>query len=62
LTNIYRIWIPHKKKVILARDVLFNEEKFYDGKPIQFTDTLISELDEAIAKVVIPQNRDLATS
>ena len=58
-TNIYRIWIPHKKKVISARDILFDEEDFYDGKPIRFTDTLISELDEAIAKVVIPPNRDL---
>jgi hypothetical protein len=25
-TNIYRIWIPHKRKVILARDVLFNKD------------------------------------
>ena len=58
-TNIYRIWISYKKKVISARDVLFDEEEFYDGKPIWFTDTLISELDEAIAKVAIPPNRDL---
>jgi hypothetical protein len=58
-TNIYQIWIPHKKKVIWARDVLFDEEEFYDGKLIQFTDILISELDEAIAKVAIPPNRDL---
>jgi hypothetical protein len=59
LTNIYRIWIPHKKKVISARDVLFDEEEFYDEKPIWFTDILISELDKAIAKVAIPLNRDL---
>ena len=31
-TNIYRIRIPHKKKVISARDVLFDEEEFYDRK------------------------------
>ena len=45
--------------MISARDVLFDEEEFYDRKPIWFTDTLISELDEAIAKVVIPPNQDL---
>src|SRR6266436_2469008 len=58
-TNIYRIWIPHKKKVISARDVLFDKEEFYDGKPIRFTDTLISELDEAIEKVSVQPDPNL---
>ena len=30
-TNIYRIWIPHKGKVISARDVIFNEDAIFDG-------------------------------
>ena len=58
-TNIYRIWIPHKKKVISARDVLFDEEEFYDGKPIRFSDTLISELDEAIEKINVTPDSNL---
>jgi hypothetical protein len=58
-TNIYRIWIPHKKKVISARDVLFDEEEFYDGKPIRFTDILISNLDEAIEKVSVTPDPNL---
>jgi len=45
--------------VISARDILFDEDKFYDGKPVQFTDTLMSELDEAIVKVSVTPNRDL---
>ena len=45
--------------MISARDVLFNKDKFYDGKLICFIDTPISELDEAIAKVIIVLNRDL---
>src|SRR5438045_1284608 len=53
-TNIYRVWIPHKKKVISARDVLFNEDEFYDGKPIWLTAELISELDEAVKQVSVP--------
>jgi hypothetical protein len=58
-TNIYRIWIPHKKKVISVRDVLFDEEERYDGKLIRFTDTLINKLDEAITKVAVTPNKDL---
>jgi hypothetical protein len=58
-TNIYRIWIPHKKKVISARDVLFDKEEFYDGKPIRFSDILINKLDEAIEEVSITPDPNL---
>jgi len=27
-TNIFRIWIPHKEKIISTRDVLFDEHIF----------------------------------
>ena len=36
-TKIFRIWIPHKKKVISARDVIFDERQIWDGKAIQLT-------------------------
>ena len=36
-TNIYRIWIPHKRKVISARDVIFNEDEVWDQKPIRLS-------------------------
>ena len=52
-TNIYRVWIPHKKKVISARDVLFDEDEFYDGKPIRFSAELINEFDEVIEKIEV---------
>jgi hypothetical protein len=58
-TNINWIWIPHKKKVILARDILFDEEEFYGGKPVRFTDILISNLDEAIEEVSVTPNPNL---
>ena len=58
-TNIYRIWIPHKKKVISARVVLFNEEEFFNGKLVRFTDILISNLDEAIEKVSVTPDPNL---
>ena len=31
LTNLYRIWIPPYNKVIITRDVHFNEKKVFDG-------------------------------
>ena len=31
LINFYRIWIPLYHKVIITRDVHFNEEKVFDG-------------------------------
>ena len=54
-TNIYRIWIPHKRKVISARDVIFDEGEFFDGKPTRITEELMSTLDEAIELVEVPR-------
>ena len=31
LINLYRIWIPPYNKVIITRDVHFNEEKMFNG-------------------------------
>lgn len=31
-SNIYRIWIPSRNKVIYSRDVTFNEEGKWDSK------------------------------
>ena len=59
MTNIYQIWIPHKKKVLSARDVLFNKDEFYDRKLIRFSDILINELDEAIEEVSITPDLNL---
>ena len=39
-TNIYRIWIPAKNRVIRTRDVTFNENLFYDPAIKDLTDKL----------------------
>jgi len=31
-TNIYRIWVPSKRRVVSTRDVTFNEELTYKTK------------------------------
>lgn len=54
-TNIFRIWIPSKRRVIRSRDVMFNEQLFYgssaaeDGLPV-------GELDEVINKISVPDS------
>ena len=53
-TNIFRVWIPHKKKVISTRDVIFDEEEFFDGKPMRLTSELMAALDEAVELVELP--------
>ena len=54
-TSIYRIWIPHKRKVISTRDVLFDENEFFDGKPIRMSEELMATLDEVVEKITLPE-------
>ena len=58
-TNIYRIWVPHKKKVVSVRDVIFNEDEIWDGMPLQHTINKIKKLDEAIQVIELPQINEL---
>ena len=57
-TNIYRIWIPHKKKVISTRDVIFNEDKFWNKKPLQLSFDNPQKLDKVIKVIKIPHAED----
>ncbi|MCJ1263486.1 hypothetical protein MMC22_003356 [Lobaria immixta] len=57
-TNIYRVWIPHKK-VISVRDVIFDEDECWVGKSIQFSINEIKELDVAIEIVEVPQSEEM---
>jgi transposase InsO family protein len=50
-TNIYRVWIPHQGKVISTRDVLFDEDRFFEGKGVAPERELIAEMDELVVKV-----------
>ena len=52
-TNIYKIWIPHKNQVIHTRDVLFDEDTFYDTKSLP--SELIESVNELVEEVEIPQ-------
>jgi len=58
-TNIYRIWIPHKGKVISTRDVIFDETTFFDGKRTDLNAELIAELDTLIQRIELPTSQAL---
>jgi hypothetical protein len=40
-TNIYRIWNPVTNRVIITRDVLFNESEFFSGDIQHIKDNLL---------------------
>ena len=51
--------MPHKKRVVSVRDVIFNEDEVWDGMPLQRTAEEIKELDEAIQVIELPQADEL---
>lgn len=52
-TNIFKIWIPYKNKVILTRDVTFNEqETFFNG-----IEPLTEALESRIREIQIPEDQ-----
>jgi hypothetical protein len=53
-TNIYRIWIPYQGRVISTRDVIFDESKFFNGRKKQITTLEMSELDDLVQRVELP--------
>ncbi|KAJ5135505.1 uncharacterized protein N7515_004783 [Penicillium bovifimosum] len=59
-SNIWRIWVPGKKRVIRARDVEFDETQFFtpggEDSPIRIfdqTDQLISTLDDYVSQRIL---------
>jgi hypothetical protein len=53
-TNIYRVWIPHQRRVISIRDVIFDESKFFNGRKEQMTTLEMSELDDLVQRIELP--------
>jgi len=54
-TNIFRIWYPKKNEVIRTRDVVFNENVFWDPNKPDLTDILVSVAPETGEVVESPQ-------
>ena len=52
-TNIFRIWIASKNKVIRTRDATFNDEKFYDPRELDLGAILRQEAEDIIQTLEI---------
>jgi hypothetical protein len=53
-TNIYKIWIPHQGRVVSTRDVIFDESKFFNGRKEQMITLEMSELDDLVQRIELP--------
>ena len=53
-SNVYRVWIPHLKHVIRARDVRFDESKGYD--PLEPHVPLPATVTQLVDTLDIPEN------
>jgi hypothetical protein len=54
--NIFRIWVPSKKKVISTWDVIFNEALFYNPKVLDEGADLCEEIEDNIQVYQYPRN------
>jgi hypothetical protein len=57
-TNIFRVWVPHSKKVIRVRDVRFDETKRYDPRDPDLSIAARQRIDEIVEIVDIPEPQD----
>ncbi|KID80999.1 polyprotein [Metarhizium guizhouense ARSEF 977] len=59
-SNIYKIWVPHKNKVILTRDVVFNESSFFENKIAQ--PELRQTISQLLEEIEIPEEQQVMES
>ncbi|KAL1972153.1 hypothetical protein VTN31DRAFT_7372 [Thermomyces dupontii] len=62
-SNIYRVWVPHQKKVISARDVIFDEDTTFDGNLESLKDDIkelsVDEIADLLGKAEVHDGRDV---
>jgi len=58
-TNIFRVWIPSKRKIIKTRDVTFNEKPFYNPTEPDLAGLLRKEPEELVDVVEFPSEPTL---
>ncbi|KID81276.1 hypothetical protein MGU_11358 [Metarhizium guizhouense ARSEF 977] len=59
-SNIYKIWVPHKNKVILTLDVIFNESAFFENKIAQ--PELRQTISQLLEEIEIPEKQQIMES
>ena len=53
-SNIYRVWIPHKNRIIRSRDVRIDESVRYSGEQSELEPRLQVAIDEILDTIEIP--------
>jgi hypothetical protein len=54
-TNIFRIWVPHLKRIIRSRDVVFDEDSGYNPKEPHHSYDLRQQVDEVVELINLPE-------
>ena len=58
-TNIFRVWVPSKNKVIRTRDVTFDEDTFYDPKDLDIGAVLRESAENILNLLEMPEWEEL---
>jgi Reverse transcriptase (RNA-dependent DNA polymerase) len=54
-TNIFRIWIPSRGKVIRTRDVIFNSSEYYDPAALDAGHLLTANMETIVQTIQMPE-------
>ena len=56
-TNIFRIWVPSRKRVLRTRDVTFNWQQFYNPRDLDISAILKDyvDIDQLIETLDLPE-------
>ena len=54
-TNIFKVWIPHKGEVMSTRDVIFDEQTYFDDRSEALSPEMIAEMDNLMAHIKLPE-------
>ena len=54
--NIFRIWIPSRQKIIRTKNVIFNENKFYDFSEFDLFQLITEPMIETIFEILFSQH------
>ncbi|OAA34334.1 hypothetical protein NOR_08550 [Metarhizium rileyi] len=60
-SNIYKIWVPHKNKVILTWHVVFNESSFFENKIAQ-PELRQTTSQQLLEEIKIPEEQQVMES
>ena len=58
-TNIFKIWIPIKQKVIRTRNVTFDDSVFYNPKELDLGEVPRKSVEKIIQAIEMPEWKEI---